>query len=165
MSHEKPCDFKSMSGHMARGALWMVGMRWSLKAVGAINTVILARLLAPDDFGVIAMATIVVGFVEMLADCNVDMALLRNPNATREHYNSAWTGQIMMGAIVTALLCLLARPMAAYYGDPRVETVMYIVSFRGFIMGWQNIGVVDFRRNLEFSKEFRYWVYRRLSMF
>lgn len=46
---------------MAKGAIWMVMMRWSLKAIGLVNTVIIARLLSPDDFGVVAMALIVVG--------------------------------------------------------------------------------------------------------
>ncbi|MFT6583702.1 MAG: O-antigen/teichoic acid export membrane protein [Alphaproteobacteria bacterium] len=61
MSDEEQHNYKSISSHMAKGAIWMVMMRWSLKAIGLVNTVIIARLLSPDDFGVVAMALIVVG--------------------------------------------------------------------------------------------------------
>ena len=41
--------------HIARGAAWMVSMRWLMRAIGLINTIVLARLLSPDDFGIMAM--------------------------------------------------------------------------------------------------------------
>ncbi|MBF0307039.1 MAG: oligosaccharide flippase family protein, partial [Alphaproteobacteria bacterium] len=156
-------DFKSIGGAMARGAAWMLAMRWSLRLVGLINTIILARLLVPADFGVVAMATIVVGFVEMLSEANVDMALLRRADTARAHWDTAWTVQILTGLGATAALWLAAAPMATYYADPRVETVIQIVSLRAALIGFQNIGVVEFRRKLDFAREFRFWVWRRLS--
>ncbi|MEO5374847.1 MAG: lipopolysaccharide biosynthesis protein [Alphaproteobacteria bacterium] len=158
-------DFKSISGHMARGAAWMVGMRWSLRLIGLVNTLILARLLLPEDFGIIAMAMIVVNFLQVLSDLNVDLALVRHRDPTREHYDSAWTVQILAGLLVTAILYLLAAPLARYYGDPRVELVIQIVSLRAVILGCSNIGMVDIRRSMDFSKEFRFWLYQRLLLF
>ena len=52
-----------------------------------------------------------------------------------------------------------------YYGDPRVGTIAYIIALRPAIEGFENIGQVDFRRDLRFDLEFRYWVYRRLVTF
>ena len=46
--------------HMLRGAAWMVAMRWCVRLIGLVSTVILARLLTPSDFGVIAMAMVFV---------------------------------------------------------------------------------------------------------
>lgn len=165
MSPDERHDFNSISGHMARGALWMVAMRWSLKAIGLVNTLILARLLAPADFGIIAMAMVAVNFLQVVAEMNVDLALLRNRETTREHYDSAWTVQLLAGALVTAVLFMLAEPLARYYGDPRVELVIQIISLRAVILGARNIGLVDFRKSLDFSKEFRFWLYQRVLLF
>lgn len=159
-------DFRSISSHMVRGAAWMVAMRWSLKAIGFVNTLVLARLLTPDDFGLIAMAMIAVAFLQLLAELNVDLALLRSRDSlTREHYDSAWTVQALAGFMVTGAMLVAAGPLAVYYGDPRVEAVIQIVALRAAIMGLRNVGIVDFRRELNFSKEFRYWLYHRMVMF
>lgn len=150
---------------MARGAIWMVAMRWAMRSIGLINTIIIARLLTPDDFGVVAMGMIVFGFLYIMTDANVDTALLRDTNAGRADYDSAWTLKVITGAVTTACLWGLAPLMAYYYGDERVTLVVQIIALRAFILGFENIGVVEFRRDLDFAKEFRYWVARRLSLF
>ena len=86
-------DLKSIKADMVQGTVWMVSMRWSLKVIGVVNTVIIARLLAPDDFGVIAMAMIIVGLLIEISETNVAIALVRNKDATRDDYNSAWTNR------------------------------------------------------------------------
>lgn len=161
----KPHDFESISGSMVRGTAWMISMRWSLKLIGVVNTVIVARLLAPDDFGVMAMAMIVVGFLTEIAETNVAVALIRNQHATEDDYNSAWTVNIMVGGLLAVVLFTAAPLMAKYYGDPRVETVIQIIAFRPLIFAFENIGVVDFRKNMQFAKEFRYGTYQRLTEF
>jgi len=161
----KPHDLKSISGSMVRGTAWMVSMRWSLKLIGVVNTIIVARLLSPDDFGVIAMAMIIVSFLAEVSETNVAVALIRNQNATLDDYNSAWTVKILVGALLTVILFTTAPIAATYYGDPRVEIVIQIIAFRSLISAFENIGVVDFRKNLQFAKEFRYGTYQRVTEF
>lgn len=165
MSEPEKHDLQSVGQHMARGAAWMIGMRWFLRSIGMINTVILARLLTPDDFGVVAMSMIVMNFLVALSDTNVEIALLRNPDAGRDHYNSAWTVKLMLGAGVSLVLFLVAPIVADFYNEPRVTLVIRIIAIQATLVGLENIGVVDFRRTLNFAKEFRYWAYRRLSAF
>ncbi len=163
MTTDAPHDFESIKGHMARGAAWMVAMRWSLRAVGLINIAILARLLTPEDFGLIAMAMVVYGLFEMLSDANVDLPLIRMRQPSRADYDTAWTIQLMLGAGLTVLLVVAAPLIAAFFGDPRITLVVQIVALRGVIWGLLNIGTVDFRRQLDFAKEFRFGVWRQLS--
>jgi lipopolysaccharide exporter len=165
MSDEEQHDYKSISTHMAKGAIWMVMMRWSLKAIGLINTVIIARLLTPDDFGIVAMAFIVIGFLEVTLEANADLILIRKPTPSKDDYNSVWTMKILIGLGVTAVTIAVAPLFSSYFNDERVTLVIQIISLRAAIVGFENIGVVDFRRNLDFSKEFRYWVIRRISLF
>jgi len=154
-----------IGAHIARGAAWMVGMRWLMRAIGLINTVLLARILSPDDFGIMAMSAVVVELLMMLGDTNVDIALIRDPTTSRGIYDSAWTIQVLFGLAVAAIVVAATPLLVAYYDDPRVALVMYILALRPAILGFENVGVVEFRKALDFAKEFRYWIFRRLSLF
>jgi O-antigen/teichoic acid export membrane protein len=140
-------------------------MRWLMRAIGLINTIILARILTPDDFGIVAMSAVVVELLMMLGDTNVDIALIRDPKIRREIYDSAWTIQAIFGLAVAALVLSATPILVDYYDDPRIAIVMYILALRPAILGFENVGVVEFRKNLDFAKEFRYWIFRRLSLF
>ena len=48
---------------LVRGAAWMVGQRWGIRLLGLLNTVVMARILMPSEYGIVAMATVVVGLV------------------------------------------------------------------------------------------------------
>jgi O-antigen/teichoic acid export membrane protein len=112
-----------------------------------------------------AMSAVVVELLMMLGDTNVDIAPIREPQTSRPIYDSAWTVQMICGWIVAGLVLLAIHPLVLYYRDPRVETVMYILALRPIILGFENVGVAEFRKSLDFAKEFRYGVWRRLSLF
>lgn len=138
-------------------------MRWATRALGLVSTIILARLLAPEDFGIVAMAMVVVGFLEVFTQTGVDLALIRDAHATREHYDTAWTFEILQAAAL-ALALLIAAPFAArYFGDARVLHVMQLLSLRAFIGGFENIGVVAFRRDMNFDREFWFGIFKKMG--
>ncbi len=58
------------------GTLWSVAMRWGIKGMGLISTLVLARIPTPGDYGVVAMAMLVVGLAEVLIDFGASTALL-----------------------------------------------------------------------------------------
>jgi O-antigen/teichoic acid export membrane protein len=124
-----------------------------------------ARILKPDDYGVMAMSAVVVELLMMLGDTNVDIALMREPGEHRPLYDSAWTIQVLFGIFAAGIVVAAAPLLAAYYRDQRVIDVMYILALRPLIMGFENVGVVEFRKAFDFAKEFRYSIFRRLSLF
>ena len=140
----------------------MIGMRWALRLTGLVSTAILARLLLPADFGIVAMAAVFAGLLDTAAYTGVDLALIRAGENTPERMNSAWSIQLLQAWIV-ALLILGVSPLAvAYFHEPRVATVMFWLAAKSVIDGLQNIGIVEFRRELNFSKEFRFNLYGKL---
>lgn len=155
----------STSQHFLRGSAWMIAMRWSTRAVGLVSTIILARLLAPQDFGIIAMAMILVGLLELLAQMGVDLALIRNRTAGRRDYDSAWTIQVLLGIGAAAILALAAPWASEYFDEPRLTMAVRFLALRALIAGFENIGTVEFRKELDFGKEFRFNVYKKLITF
>ena len=79
---DPPNHLTVISSRLVRGSAWMVAMRWTLRGVGLVSTLILVRLLAPTDFGLVATAMIVVGFLDAILQTGVDLALIRNAEAT-----------------------------------------------------------------------------------
>lgn len=150
---------------LAVGSAWMVAMRWAIRSVGLVSTVVLARLLAPDDFGVVAMAMVAVAILQSFTQSGVDLALLRADEPTREHYDAAWTLEIIQGIALAVALFATAPLVAGQFEDPRVTEVIRALSVAGLIGGFQNIGVVNFRRTLDFRREFRFGVFKKLSSF
>jgi lipopolysaccharide exporter len=160
-----PLSTLSRGEHMARGSAWIVALRWSVRATGLISTLILARLLTPADFGIVAMAMLVVGMLEVLSRTGQDMALIRLTAPTREHYDTAWTISIAIGIVLAVLIFAVAPLTTAYFHEPRAVWVIRCLALRTLLAGFENIGVVDFRRELDFSRNFRYGLYQRLSVF
>lgn len=143
----------------------MVAMRWSVRGIGFLSTIILARLLAPEDFGIVAMAMVVVGLLQVVMWTGVDLALIRDANATREHYDTAWTIRLIQALFLAALLLIVAPFTETYFHEPRTVGVIQALALSAFFGSVENIGTVAFRKELDFAKDFRYGVYKKLISF
>lgn len=156
---------RSLGSHMLHGSAWMIGVRWTFRLMGLFSTVVLARLLTPTDFGVVAMAMIVVGLLEALSPSGQKLALIRLMNPDREHYDTVWTLSVAVGLVIAAVIVAMAPLTVYYYHDSRAIPVMQCLALRSAMGGFENVGVLDFRRNLHFRKVFLYNVYPKLVSF
>ena len=148
---------------MAKGAAWMLAARFFDRITGLISISILARLLNPSDFGLLALAWAVIGLIRMLSAFGPGAALIRDQKAQLWHYDTAWTLRLIRGAIVIFVLLIVAGPAAAYFEDPRVEEIIYWLSLSVAIESFVNIGVIDFRKHLKFNSEIAYTLGVRIS--
>jgi len=82
---------------MERGAAWNVLFRAADRGIGLVSTVILARLLIPADFGLVALATSLIGLLTLLGDFGFDLVLIQHPNAQRRHFDTVWTFNVAFG--------------------------------------------------------------------
>ncbi|MES9871162.1 MAG: lipopolysaccharide biosynthesis protein [Sedimenticola sp.] len=148
-----------------QGSIWMIAMRWGMRLIGLVSTIILARLLDPFDFGMIAMAMIVTALLESITMVGVDLALIRRTDAIRAHYDTAWTIQILQGIALAAMLLIAAPYTESYFNEPQLVLVVQALSLKAFINGFANIGTVAFRKELNFALEFRFEIYKKFITF
>ena len=154
-----------MRGEMARGAAWMVAFRLFDRSVGVVSTTILARLLIPADFGLVAMAMSVIAIIELASAFSFEMALIQDPDPQREHFDTAWTLNILIaigGGVATAAV---AYPASSFYGDPRLAPVMFAIGAAWVISGFESTGIANFRREMNFAAEFRWMASKRVVSF
>lgn len=155
----------SIGKSIATGAGWTISLRWFMRLIGVANTFVLARLLDPADFGIIAMSMILINLLDSLGDVNVDTALVRNSKDAIKYFDSAWTAQIIVGLLKAAIVFALAPHVADFYGDERIEIVLYLLALWPLLLGFENIGQVQFRLDLDFRRDFKYALIRRLAVF
>lgn len=154
----------TVKASLFKGALWAVGMRWSVKSIGLVSTAILARFLLPEDYGVVAMAFLVVNLVETFLDTGAAAALVRlGPNPSVNQINSAWTLRGIQGCALALVLILIAPLAASYFREPRVAPILWIVGPCLAFMSFSNIGMTLAYRDLKFSVEFRLALFTKLS--
>jgi len=109
-------------------SVWVFLMRWGIRSIGLVNTIILARLLTPEDFGIVAMSALLVGFLSGFMEFGAESLLIREPEATREHCNTAWTIRICQGTAMALLLSAMATPAAAFFNEPRLAAVIHFTA-------------------------------------
>jgi len=154
-----------VNASIAKGAIWMVGLRFCIKGISLISIVILARLLAPEDFGLMALASSIYAMVELIRAFGFSTALIQKQDANRAHYDTAWTMQLLFALLSGTLLLAVSGSAANYYGDNRLESILQIIALMIFISGFNNIGVVEFRKKMTFNREFKYQLLTKLSGF
>lgn len=154
-----------MNREIASGASWMVLFKLVDRALAVVSTVILARLLVPEDFGLVAMAMSVIGVIELATSFSFEVALIQRREVQREHYDTAWTLNVLIALGCGAAIALLAYPTAAFYEEPRLAPVMLVLAGGWALSGVENVGIVDFRRRMDFRREFLYLATRRLLGF
>jgi len=132
------------------------------RSLGLLSTLILARLLAPTDFGVVAMALSFIAMAQVFAGFGFDVALIRDQSASEDHYNTAWTLNAALGLAITLLMLAVASPISTFYNRPELFWVVCALAFGPLITGLENIGVVAFRKEMTFRKEFAFQLSRKL---
>ena len=147
-------DSKSLSGEVFKGTKWYTAMRWSIRGLGFISSAILARLLLPEDFGLVAIVMVICGFLSLLFDFGVNWALVQNNKATDDHFDTAWTLRLIESLAIAILLGGFSTVIADAYGDIRLEAICQILAVGTVIRGFENIGTVKFLKDMRFSKDF-----------
>jgi O-antigen/teichoic acid export membrane protein len=100
--------------------------------IGAIA--VLARLLAPQEFGLVNMVTVITGVLSMLKDAGLPLATVQRATVSEEQLSTLFWLNLLVGALLTAVTMALAIPIAAFYRDPRLVAVAAALA-PGFLLG------------------------------
>ena len=123
-----------LKGRTVRGGAVTVVSQIAKQLLGIGSTIVLARLLTPGDYGLIAMVTVVTGFVAIFKDMGLSMATVQKPEVNQEQISTLFWINVAMGVAIFILTVSLAPFVSWYYGEPRL-TVITISLAVGFIFG------------------------------
>lgn len=145
----------SLKQSVIKGVAWTIAMRWAVKGIGFINTVIMARLLMPEDYGVVAMAMLVVGLIGTFLELNAGVAILRQEHVTDADVNSAWSLRLLQSLALGILVAAASWPAAWYFEEPRVTAMLWVLAACVAFSGLGNMGVLLAQKRMDFQLQFR----------
>lgn len=137
----------------------------AVRLLGVVSIIILARILTPGDYGIVAKAVMILALLELMSELGLETILIANQETTIDEYNTAWTLHICRGVILGTVLSALAVPASIYFKEPELSKIIYCYAAITVVGGFYNIGVVDFRKKLEFRLDFLYNLYKKVAAF
>lgn len=143
----------------------MVLVRFLERNVGLISTLILARLLVPEDFGLVAMAMVFFQFLKLFSQFGLQNALIRFQDADRSYYDTAWTLILLLKSGVALALVLSAPLIAAFFDESRVQPIIYVLAGMALVEGFKNVAIVDLMKKFQFRRYFAYSLTKKVAAF
>mgnify|MGYP002779583987 CR=1 FL=1 len=162
---ERAEGVETLGRRVAVSSAFMVAGRVTIRCIGVVSTLILARLLMPEDFGLIGLAAAAITIAEVLTQTNLGLAVVRRPVADRAIYDSAWTFNLLRCVLLGGGLAATAGWQAELLGDPRIAPVVMVVGLTIALDGLGSAGIFRLQRELRFHLIFRYEVVTKLFIF
>lgn len=141
----------TMRAAVARGALALGATRIVINIAALGSLVVVARLLTPEDFGVVAIATTLLGIIMAVTELSVGSALVQRTEVTQQHIDSAWSLAFLRSAVMAAAFAGAALPLAGLYGDERLAPVFILSGATGAISGLINPKVMLKTKDMRFA--------------
>ncbi len=118
----------SLSAEAGRGVAWMTAGKTVAQFVGVGVSLVLARLLTPEDFGLLGMVVVLVGFLAVLSDLGLTAALIQREDLQERHRSSVFWLMCSVGFVLAGLLALSAPYVAAFYKEQRLTTLVRVLA-------------------------------------
>lgn len=137
------------------GYIWTLASQWATRLIGLISTLVLVRILTPNDFGIISIGMLVVGFFDILTQLGVEKYLLTRPQLSPGLLNSCWTLNLLTRFLMVVLLFFFAPALSNHFENPELNNVIRAISLTQLISAFRNIGMIHFTQQGDF-KPFAY---------
>ena len=144
----------SLKAQVAKGAVWLYSLQGAQKAMTIVQTIILARLLSLKDFGLVGIASIAMGTLEIFSITGFSKALVQREDIDNDFLNTAWTVAIIRGIVLCLILFFAAPLISGFFLVPESLPIIRVLALIFLLKGLRNIGVIYFSKRLEFHKTF-----------
>ncbi len=148
-TRETPAAKPSLRKLAIRTGLWTVGGDGAASILRIASQLILTRLLVPEMFGVMALVNVLMLGLHMFSDIGIRPSIIQSKRGDDPAFlNTAWTLQAIRGALLWACSCLMAWPMARFYGQPLILQVLPVLGLTALIDGFASTKLVTCGRHL-----------------
>lgn len=125
------------------------------QVLGFLRSVLLARLLSPEAYGLFGLAFVVSAAVQAVINFNMTSNVIRRKFESEEekvrYLNTTWSAELIRQAVVSLVLLLLSFPASVYFRDSRVFPVLALCSLTPLLNGFTNVGLVLLRKDIQFK--------------
>jgi O-antigen/teichoic acid export membrane protein len=137
------------------GIFWNFLEKLARRGIGIVVTLLLARLLTPEDYGLVAMIAVFLAIADTLMDFGFSEALIRKKKVTDADLNTAFYANIVLGLFSYIILFISASFIAAFYDEPRLIVLVRIAGIAILINSFQSVQRAILTRNLNFKLQLK----------
>ncbi|MCA0995109.1 oligosaccharide flippase family protein [Alloyangia pacifica] len=145
---------KNLVGRATRSSIWVVGARLLVRVSDLLLLMVLTRILLPEDFGLVAIATSVVAILDVVTDLPLATPLVRLDAPTELHLHTAFTLGTLRGLVIFGVMLAAAAPAAAFYGDPRLLPLLLVLAAASALYNLRSPKMALLFKQLEFRQSF-----------
>lgn len=134
--------------------IWKLLERGGTQGIQFIIQIFLARLLSPDDYGVIALITVFIAFANVFVQSGFNTALIQKQNADEKDFSSVFYISLLVAGILYILLFLSAPLIASFYEVKELINIIRVLSITLFLGTFNSIQNAIISRKMDFKKLF-----------
>lgn len=134
--------------------IWRFAERCGAQGVSFIVSVVLARLLAPEVYGTVALVTVITTILQVFVDSGMGNALIQKKDADDLDFSTVFYFNFVVCIVLYIGMFLAAPTIAAFYGKPELEALVRVISLTLVISGVKNVQQAYVSRNLLFKRFF-----------
>ncbi|MCD4676670.1 MAG: MOP flippase family protein [Desulfobacula sp.] len=133
-----------------RGTKWTACSALLVTILQLARIIVLGRLLSPDDFGLMAMMLVVIGFAQIFREMGLGSAIIQRPNPTRNELSTIYWANIVLGMTVYFILLIATPLVASFYKTDALKAMLPIVAITFLVIPWGNQFRVLLQKELKF---------------
>lgn len=134
LSPSFPSKEKQLQHSLVRGIAWTGLVKWSSQALSWVSTIVVARLLLPSDYGLVALATALLGLVALVNEFGLGSAIVMLQQLSTRQIAQLNSLAVLLGLAGFGFACLIAVPLGQFYEAPDLPFVIAVLA-AGFIVG------------------------------
>ena len=138
---------ETLSQKVVKGGFWVFFLKIVNRGFSLIRLIILARILSPNDFGLMGIALLTMSTLETFSQTGFQQALIQKKDDIGSYLNSAWTVLILRGFILFTILYFIAPYAALFFAVPEAKLIIRVIGFSILFQAFSNIGVIISRKN------------------
>ncbi len=142
---------KELDGALVRGLAWTGAVKWSSQAVAWASTLLVARLLSPEDYGLVGMATVYLGLVNLISEFGVGTTIVTLRDMTEGQIAQLNGLAVLLGLCGFLISCLAAVPLGLFFKSPRLPLVVVVMSTNFIISSFQSVPAALLQKELRFK--------------
>lgn len=141
-----------LKSDMLHGLFWSAIEKYSGLAVNFIVSMILARLISPNEFGIVAIATVIIQFLSMFATMGIGPAVIQRKDLTVNDLNNIYSFSIIVGLMLSLILFVSSWPIAKFYDNETLIPICQLLCVNLFFAAANMVPSALMSRDLRFKQ-------------
>jgi len=142
---------KDIRDKTIKGVSWNIINQVVIQSVAFVFSVVLARLLSPEEFGIVGLVTVFTGFATIFLDLGLGAALVQKKNVTDTDLSTVFWFNVAIGTFLTLLLASCSGLLSRFYEKPILQTITIIISLNFFIRSLAVVQNNTFLKKIDFK--------------